>query len=159
VLTESEWRTSRTNQIMRYPEVMLIYAEAQAMADGAPNDLAYQCLNSIRNRAFAGANSTGKELQRGLSATAFRDSVFVERGWEFASEYCIRFFDLIRFELVEDACKEKPDHKFLPGRNRNEYPIVSNLKKKDYFLLIPDDDALLNPNMLEQNKEYDYLLN
>jgi len=159
VLGADDWMSSRTCQVIRYAEVLLIYAEAQAMADGAPNELAYNCINSIRNRAFAGLNSTGKELQRGLTATAFRDSVFVERGWELCSEYANRFFDLIRLELVEDAHKETPANKFLPGRSPKEFPINSNLKKKDYFLLIPEEDALLNPNLLEQNKQYDYLVN
>ncbi|MDR1675005.1 MAG: RagB/SusD family nutrient uptake outer membrane protein, partial [Tannerella sp.] len=36
---DSEWYSGRTNQIIRYAEVLLIYAEAQAMADGAPDAL------------------------------------------------------------------------------------------------------------------------
>jgi hypothetical protein len=157
VLGEPEWKDNRTNQLIRYAEVLLIYAEAQAMADNGPNALAYDCINRIRNRAFAGLGSTGKELPPGLSATAFRDSVFVERGWEFAGfEHASRWFDLQRFELVEDACKASPNTRFLPGRNEKEHRIrYDNLSKKDYyFLLIPEEDALLNPNVLDQNKQY-----
>ena len=148
-LNESEWNSGRTNQMIRYAEVLLIYAEAQAMADGAPNTLAYNCINRVRNRAYAGAGSTGKELQPGLSATAFRDSVFVERGWEFAGfEMASRWFDLVRFELVEDAAKETPANKFLPGRSPKEWEILSPPTKQSYFFPIPEEDAKLNPNLL-----------
>ena len=134
--------------MIRYAEVLLIYAEAQAMAENGPNALAYNCINRVRNRAFAGVGSTQKNLQPGLSATAFRDSVFVERGWEFAGfEICSRWFDLVRMELVEDAVKEKPDHSFLPGRSPKEWPIANPPTKRRYFLPIPADDALLNPNL------------
>ena len=146
--TSDEWRSGRTMPIIRYAEVLLTYAEAQAMADGTPNDLAYRCVNRVRNRAFAGVGSSGNELQPGLNATAFRDSVFVERGWELAGEFNSRWFDLIRFELVEDAAKETPDNKFLPGRSPSEFTIPSPPTKKSYYLPIPEEDALLNPNLL-----------
>jgi hypothetical protein len=126
----------------------LIYAEAQAMADGTPNALAYDCINRVRNRAFAGVGSIGNELQPGLNATAFRDSVFVERGWEFAGfEHASRWFDLVRFELVEDAAKETPVNHFLPGRSPKEWEIIITPTEKSYFFPIPEEDVLLNPNL------------
>ena len=158
VLSARDYEHSRTNQLIRYAEVLMIYAEAQAMADGAPNDLAYDCVNLIRNRAFAGLNSTGKELQRGLSASAFRDSVFVERGWEFTSEFANRYFDLMRLELVEDAHRVTPVNKFLPGRAAAETRITGDIRRKDYWFLIPEDETLLNPNLLNQNQQYDYVV-
>jgi hypothetical protein len=145
---DSEWYSSRTNQIIRYAEVLLIYAEAQAMADGAPNALAYDCINRVRNRAFAGVGTKLNDLKPGLSAAAFRDSVFVERGWEFAGfEYASRWFDLVRLELVEDAAKENPEHSFLPGRSADDWKILSAPTRDSYFLPIPEEDALLNPNL------------
>ena len=144
-----EWRSDRTNQMIRYAEVLLIYAEAQAMADGSPNDQAYDCINRVRNRAYAGVGSTGKELQRGLSATAFRDSVFVERGWEFAGfEYASRWFDLVRFELVEDAIQQYPVNSFLPGRNAKDGTYIRPPSKPEsYFHPRPEEEVLLNPNL------------
>ena len=149
VIPEGIWRCARTNQMIRYAEVLLIYAEAQAMADGGPNGLAYECINRVRNRAYAGVGSTQRNLQPGLSATAFRDSVFVERGWEFAGlEYCSRWFDLVRLELVEDAIREFPQHSFLPGRNaRDGAPIRTPSKPESYFHPRPERDALLNDNI------------
>ena len=144
-----EWRSDRTNQMIRYAEVLLIYAEAQAMADNGPDALAYECINRVRNRAYAGAGSTGKELPTGLNATAFRDSVFVERGWEFAGfEYASRWFDLVRLELVEDAIQQHPVHSFLPGRNAKDGTFIRPPSKPEsYFHPRPEAEVLLNPNL------------
>ncbi|MDR1779464.1 MAG: RagB/SusD family nutrient uptake outer membrane protein [Tannerella sp.] len=145
---DNDWYSGRTNQVIRYPEVLLIYAEAQAMADGTPNALAYDCINRVRNRAFAGVGSTQNNLPTGLSAEAFRDSVFVERGWEFAGyEYASRWFDLVRLELVEDAASANPKHAFLPGRSADDWTIASPPTHDSYFMPIPEEDALLNPNL------------
>ncbi|MDR2040975.1 MAG: RagB/SusD family nutrient uptake outer membrane protein [Tannerella sp.] len=143
-----EWYSSRTNQVIRYAEVLLIYAEAQAMADGTPNALAYDCINRVRNRAFAGVGTRLNDLPSGLGGEAFRDSVFVERGWEFAGfEYAARWFDLVRLELVEDAASAEPVHSFLPGRLNTEWEIKKQLTHDNYFLPIPEEDVLLNPNL------------
>ncbi|MDR1456166.1 MAG: RagB/SusD family nutrient uptake outer membrane protein, partial [Tannerella sp.] len=63
---DNDWYSARTNMLIRYAEVLLIYAEAQAMADGAPNELAYECVNRVRNRAFAGVGTRQNDLQPGL---------------------------------------------------------------------------------------------
>jgi len=145
---DNDWYSSRTSQVIRYAEVLLIYAEAQAQADGAPNALAYDCINRVRNRAFAGAGTHQNDLKPGLSAEAFRDSVFVERGWEFAGfEYANRWFDLVRLELVEDAASANPSHAFLPGRSPDDWTILAPPTHASYFLPIPEEDALLNPNL------------
>jgi hypothetical protein len=145
---DDEWRNGRTSQHIRYAEVLLMYAEAQAMADGTPNTLAYDCINRVRNRAFAGGGTHLNDLQSGLSANAFRDSVFVERGWEFAGfEYASRWFDLVRLELVEDAASEHPAHAFLPGRAPEEWKIEKAPTHDSYFAPLPEQDVLLNPNL------------
>lgn len=74
--------------IMRYPEVLLIYAEAQNEADGAPNAAAYSAINSIRARA-------GVDDLAGLSRSAFTEAVWKERVWELSSENVV-WFDMVR---------------------------------------------------------------
>jgi hypothetical protein len=114
---------------LRFAEILLIYAEAQDMADGAPNSLSYECINKIRHRA--GLN----ELVHGLNQIAFRDSVIAEKGWEFCGEYC-RWFDLVRTEKVEEM---------------NAYKAADDLKpqgtidKSKYFAPIPYTEVLLDP--------------
>ncbi|SEA04676.1 SusD family protein [Arachidicoccus rhizosphaerae] len=97
----SNWESSATMYIIRYPEVLLTYAEAKAMSSGVDQS-AYDAINQVRKRAGL------EDLQTGLSQTAFRDSVIAERGWEFAGpEPAARWFDLIRTETVAQANKDR----------------------------------------------------
>lgn len=91
-----DWWSSATSYIIRYSEVLLTYAEAQAMSAG-PDANAYLAVNQVRQRAGL------LPLTPGLSQTDFRDAVVAERGWEFAGEFGIRWFDLVRTETVQKA--------------------------------------------------------
>jgi starch-binding outer membrane protein, SusD/RagB family len=125
--------SSRTSQIMRFAEVKLIFAEAQAMATGAPNSDAYKQVNDVRRRAGLG------DLTSGLSGMAFRDSVVAERGWEFAgTEFASRWFDLVRLEMVESANRD---------RHVSERPLVNIPSKTFYFAPIPNTEVSINPNL------------
>lgn len=105
----NDWWGSATTFIIRYPEVLLTYAEAKAMSSGVDAS-AYDAINQVRQRAGSPA------LQTGLSQTAFRDSVIAERGWEFAAEVGIRWFDLIRTETVA---------KMNAKRDASEVPLIN----------------------------------
>lgn len=128
---ENDYMTSRNMNYLRFAEVLLIYAEAQAMADGTPNADAYKAINRVRDRAGL------DDLTPGLGQMAFRDSVIAERGWELAAEFS-RWFDLVRTEKVETvkALKDPLDMQ----------PVVE-VTKKQYHSPIPDYDVLLNPNL------------
>jgi hypothetical protein len=127
-----DWWSSRTVQVIRYAEVLLVYAEAKAMS-GGPDALAYTCLNRVRTRAGL------DNAPAGLSGTAFRDMVVAERKWEFAGlEPCARWFDMVRTETVESATAK---------RNSAEIPIINQPSKSRYFAPIPQSDKILNPNL------------
>lgn len=143
----STWYSSRPNLIVRYPDVLLTYAEAKARTDG-PDALAYKCLNDVRNRAFKGVGTTEASVS-GLSTEAFIDNVVWERAYEFAGmEYSSRWFDLQRLQLVEKANTE--------WRNEPEakYDLKKPYKKKDYFLPVPSSEILMNPNLANNNPEF-----
>jgi len=127
-----DWWSSRTVQVIRYAEVLLVYAEAKAMS-GGPDALAYTCLNRVRTRAGL------ENAAAGLSGTAFRDVVVTERKWEFAGlEPCARWFDMVRTETVESATAK---------RNAAEIPLMKQPNKENYFAPIPSGDRVLNPNL------------
>ena len=92
----NDWWSSATTFIMRYPEVLLTYAEAKAMSSGIDASV-YDAINQVRKRAGLA------DLPTGLSQTAFKDAVIAERGWEFAGENGQRWFDLVRTEIVAKA--------------------------------------------------------
>lgn len=133
---EHEYMTSRDVCYLRFAEVLLIYSEAQAMADGVPNARAYQEVNKVRKRAGL------KDLQPGLSQMAFRDSVVAERGWELAAEYS-RWFDLIRTEKVEEITALKDPLDMSP---------LGIVDKSKYHAPIPYQELLLNPNLANSTK-------
>jgi len=141
------WYSSRPNIVMRYPDVLLIYAEAKARTDG-PDALAYKCLNDVRNRAYKGVGTTEASVS-GLSTEEFIDLVVWERAWEFAGmEYSARWFDLQRLELVEKATTEWRDE------TEEKYVLQKPYSKKDYFLSIPSAEVILNPNLANNNPEF-----
>jgi len=127
-----DWRSSRTVMIIRYAEVLLIYAEAKAMSDG-PDASAYEAVNLVRNRAGL------PDLTPGLAAIAFRDSVINERKWEFAgNEPNSRWFDMVRTETVEAATLK---------RDIKEVPLANQPDKSYYFTPIPQEERYLNNNL------------
>ncbi|RIH63745.1 RagB/SusD family nutrient uptake outer membrane protein [Mariniphaga sediminis] len=143
----ASWYSGRPIIMMRYADVLLIYAEAKARTDG-PDALAYQCLNDVRNRAYKGVGTTEASVS-GLSTEEFIELVVWERAWEFAGfEYSARWFDLQRLELVEKATtewREEPEEK---------YNLRKPYTKKDYFLPIPSKEVILNPNLENNNPEF-----
>lgn len=75
--------------VIRYADVLLLYAETLNELNGGPTSEAYTAINKIRTRAGI-ANLTAA-----LPQAAFRDSVFLERRKEFIME-SNRWFDLSR---------------------------------------------------------------
>jgi len=87
--------------VIRYAEVLLLYAEALNESNGGPTADAYTAINMVRARAYSSYTANGNytnhayDLPAGLSQFAFRDAVFTERRKEFIQE-SQRWFDLIR---------------------------------------------------------------
>ena len=80
--------------IYRYADVLLMYAEAQVSMDGAPNKVALDALNLIRNRAGIGSfTNTNKE--------SFLHAVWDQRYFELCYENKM-WFDMLRTRLIRD---------------------------------------------------------
>lgn len=139
------------HRLIRYSEVLLWYAEAQARADGTPNTLAYECINKVRNRAGL------PNLTSGLSGEAFAEACFKEHGWEVAGYWnalVTRRDDLMRLNRLEqtfnDRVKNEPIE-VAPGVLVKETVLVpANVKwqaEKSIYLPYPAFDAELNRNL------------
>ncbi|MDR1779198.1 MAG: RagB/SusD family nutrient uptake outer membrane protein [Tannerella sp.] len=150
------WRTGKLVPFMRYAEVLLIYAEAQAMANGLDQSC-IDALNQVRARA---------EETRGLaklgdyaSKEDFQRAMFDERGWELCGlEMGNRWADLLRFERAKEMNSFRPSLGNWPDGRPKEKEINSEFfanEKKFYYLLIPapekqrtgfrDNDASVDP--------------
>jgi starch-binding outer membrane protein, SusD/RagB family len=75
--------------VIRYADILLLYAETLNELNGGPTPEAYNAINAVRTRAHIGI------LTEGMSQADFRDSVFLERRKEFIQEG-MRWFDLSR---------------------------------------------------------------
>lgn len=91
--------------IIRYTEVVFIFAEANCMANGEPTAEAYEAINSIRRRAYGKTPHTPDpvaDLPTGLSAQEFRNELMLERAKEFVMEGK-RWYDLLRTGTALDV--------------------------------------------------------
>jgi starch-binding outer membrane protein, SusD/RagB family len=123
--------------VMRYSEVLLIYAEALNEMSG-PVSEAYDAINKVRARARNGNENVLPDLT-GLSKDDFRTAVLQERRVEFVNEG-IRWYDLKRTNnLIEYVKRAKGE-----AANPQEY---------NYVFPIPQRERDVNKN-LTQNPNY-----
>ncbi|WP_018616862.1 RagB/SusD family nutrient uptake outer membrane protein [Segetibacter koreensis] len=124
--------------ILRFADVLLIYAEAANMANGSPTQEAVDAINKVIDRANGYIdNPLHPKLTTGMTKEAFDIAVIEERNQELCFEYD-RWFDLIRKRILKE--------KSIPS-------IQQNFSEDDYLFPIPDNDIQLNP-MLTQNPGY-----
>lgn len=133
-------KSSMNYPLLRYADVLLMYAEAQNEADGRPSADAYACINQIRQRANL------KELS-GLSQEDFRNAVWMERSHELAFENKV-WFDMARtrkaLNLATGKFENYVGHKFTYG---------PTLTERELLFPIPTNEIKNNKN-LDQNTGY-----
>ena len=103
--------------VLRYSDVLLMYAETQNYINNGPTTAARNALLEVRSRAGIGSMAipTGKQ--------AFEDAIVQERKWEFASEFNLRT-DLIRMNrLATELAATKQSMKDLSDK-KNAYANV-----------------------------------
>lgn len=124
--------------IMRYADVLLIFAEADNMAKGGPSQDAVDAINQVIDRANGYVPNAGDPLATtSMSKEDFDAKVIQERNYELCFEFD-RWFDLIRKHILKEV--SNPD-------------IQQNFSEDDYLFPIPSDDRRLNTN-LTQNPGY-----
>lgn len=79
--------------LIRYSDVLLMYAEAQNYLNGGPTGAATDALREVRERAGIGSMPIPGGQQE------FEDAIIQERKWEFAGEFNLRT-DLIRMNRL-----------------------------------------------------------
>ena len=94
-------------QILRYSDVLLMYAEAENELNG-PTAQAYNAVNTVRRRGFGkpiGTPDPTVDLPVGLSKTSFFTALVKERSLELGGEG-VRKYDLIRWNLLGTKLNE-----------------------------------------------------
>lgn len=130
--------TTQNIPILRYADILLMFAEAENMASGGPTQAAVDAVNLIINRANGGvANPANPLLTTGMSAADFDMAVINERNYELNFEYD-RWFDLVRKRILCDVVNDD---------------VKVNCDDNDYLLPIPQADLRLN-ELMTQNPGY-----
>ena len=123
-MTARSWEQQPNYQpIIRYADVLMMYAEAVAQGGTATAGGASAALDQVRLRGDPAATSTG-----GLGPAAFMDTLRVERRKEFFYEG-IRWFDLSRWGLLNSALTAKQAEilTIYPGEFTKPHGVPSSL--------------------------------
>lgn len=124
--------------IIRYADVLLIFAEAENMSKGGPTQEAVNTINTVINRANDyQPNPDYPLLTTSMSKEEFDKAVIHERNLELCFEYD-RWHDIIRKRILYECTREEYRHEF---------------SEDDYLFPIPESEIRLNPNMV-QNPGY-----
>ncbi len=118
--------------LIRYADILLVYAEAQNEADGTPNATAYEALNAIRVRA-------GLPALSGLSKDAFREEVWRQRYWELVGEN-VNWFDMVRTKKAFNAAT-----KTFVNLVGYVMPNGAVFKEENLKFPIPEREIQINP--------------
>jgi len=124
--------------ILRFADALLLFAEAENMANGGPTQAAVDAVNRIIDRATGGVpNPADQRLSTAMSMQDFDDAVIHQRNLELCFEYD-RWFDIVRKRILDKVS--------LPA-------YLPNYSINDYLLPIPQNDLRLNL-LLTQNPGY-----
>jgi starch-binding outer membrane protein, SusD/RagB family len=126
-------------RVLRYADVVLMYAEAANEVGGAANiTIAKNALNSIRARARNGNNTILPDVTT-TDPAVLRDAIRQERRVELAMEH-ERFFDIVRWGIAQTALNSAGKPNFNGSR--------------DVLLPIPQTQIDLSAGVLTQNPGY-----
>jgi hypothetical protein len=85
--------------LIRFSDVLLMYAEADNEINNGPSSAAISAFNQVRLRAFGGNATLAGTANTPTTHDAFFNAIVNERWWEFGAEG-IRKYDLIRWNLL-----------------------------------------------------------
>ncbi len=97
--------------VMRYSDILLMFAETENELNGAPSAEAKNALKQVRSRAFSQDDQATKVenyINNLNTKDAFFNAIVDERAWEFGGE-AIRKFDLVRWNLLSAKIQEQRD--------------------------------------------------
>ncbi|MCD8167644.1 MAG: RagB/SusD family nutrient uptake outer membrane protein [Bacteroides sp.] len=134
--------------IMRYADVLLMFAETENELNNGPTAEAKQAFAQIRMRAFP-QEEWDEQVNRyidsvsGSKETFFR-AIVDERAWEFGGEL-VRKFDLVRWNLLGEKLE-----KMLSDVNKiiHNDPEFSHIPHTIYWRTLEDNETIhiLNPD-------------
>lgn len=125
--------------LLRYADLLLLYAEALNEVNQGPTMEAYEAVNMVRRRAFGldyTVASDVADLDAGLSYEDFQKAIRDERAWELAGE-AHRRQDLIRWGIYVDVVKETYNNLGTWHSNAYQYFLGGEYTEKGKHELLP----------------------
>lgn len=129
--------------LIRYADVLLVYAEAQNRADGSPNSTAIQAVNDIRKRANLAPIGA-------LGQAAFELEVWDQRWHELCYEG-VTWFDMVRLRKAYNPVTKTFEN--FAGYKFPDNPTIV-LAAKHLLFPLPTAEMRNNPNLKPQNPDY-----
>lgn len=140
--------------VIRYSDVLLMYAEADNEVNGGPSQSAYDAINLVRRRGYGkllpDATNIAEADLSGLNQEEFRKVLQQERARELAFE-ALRKADLIRWGIFIEVMKATgADHGLnAPANLKYATRGYNNVSEKHNLLPIPSLEMSLNKAMVQ----------
>jgi hypothetical protein len=122
--------------MLRYSDVLLMFAEAENEIHHGPTQDAIDALNTVRLRAF---NNDSSKMKSPSTYEGFFEAIVDERGWELCHEG-LRKGDLIRWNLLSKKIQETKENIVKLYRMEDEYASEPDVK---YYLWNPETKKLV----------------
>lgn len=145
----ANWCNNINFPIIRYADVLLMYAEAENRAYGSPSAESLECVNQVRRRGYGKDIFTpNSSVDLPMSSGADFDEVILK---ERSLELCFeghRWADLVRFGKLQQAFSSVGmDEKFKPYYD----PVRNNCKEKHSIFPIPQSVIDASNGAITQN--------
>ncbi|MBQ8500861.1 MAG: RagB/SusD family nutrient uptake outer membrane protein [Bacteroides sp.] len=125
--------------ILRYADVLLLYAEALNEWKQGPTNEAYEAINIVRRRGFGlpiETASTLSDLETGMSYSEFQQAVRDERAYELAFEGHRRQ-DLVRWGIYYESIRQTAQDLVDWYTMGDQYYVCVDHTKKNKHELLP----------------------
>ena len=140
------WANPINFPILRYADVLLMYAEAVWRAHGAPSAQALEYVNQVRRRGFGvdiRTPNASVDLKM-MGGAEFGEALLAERSFELCFEGH-RWYDLVRFGKLEEGVKK------LAKYSSAATSQAQNFQPKHVIYPIPQDVIDASNGKIEQN--------
>ena len=147
--------------IMRYSEVLLLYAEALNEINNGPTQEAFDAINLIRYRARPDDKKSDPQTVPDLLLVNFADNgyelfkqqIIKERSWELCFEGQ-RWYDLKRWGILYSTVKDIAAAADPTDSQAKTNNATKNVKEYHVLYPIPQQEIDINANLLPQNQGY-----
>lgn len=146
-------RSPQNAPVLRYSDVLLMYAEALNEVSQGPVQVAYDAINQVRRRAYAlplNQISTVADIPNGQTYEEFKQTIMDERARELCFEG-LRKNDLIRwgklYDNVRSVYETRPTNNSLVAVAAQS--VYSGVGERDMFWPIPAYEMNLNKRLTQ----------